>query len=56
MFPILAPLWFFGVIMRKNNPVKPGAIRHYFNSEAPEGHVPDESEIPYWTVQLPEHY
>ena len=38
--------------------VKPGkkAIYHYFNGPAPEGHVPDESEISYWTIQLPEHY
>ena len=56
LIPILAPLWFFGVIMRKNSRIKQKAINHYFSSEAPEGHVPDESEIPYWTVQLPEHY
>jgi hypothetical protein len=35
---------------------KPAPIRHYFNTTAPAGHIPDESEIPYWEVQLPEHY
>lgn len=41
---------------RRIDTAKPKAIHHYFSSEAPEGHVPDESEIPYWTIQLPEHY
>jgi hypothetical protein len=43
-------------MLRRHPPIKPGATHHYLSSEAPEGHVPDESEIPYWTIQLPEHY
>lgn len=41
---------------RRNKAATPGAIRHHFSSGAPEGHRPDESGIPYWAIQLPEHY
>jgi hypothetical protein len=38
---------------RRVSPKKPKAIHHYFSTEPPAGHVPDESEIAYW--RLPEH-
>lgn len=53
---IFALYWFCKVFIRDPKTAKPKAIRHYFNTAAPAGHVPDESEIPYWEVRLPEHY
>lgn len=40
---------------RRVTPAKPKAIHHYFSTQAPEGHVPDESENAYW-LKLPEHF
>lgn len=53
---MFATIWFFRFILRDPKTSKPKAIRHYFSTEAPAGHIPDESEIPYWEVRLPEHY
>lgn len=53
---IFALYWFFRVILRDPKGSKPKAVRHYFSATAPAGHIADESEIPYWTVQLPEHH
>jgi hypothetical protein len=39
---------------RRIDCAKPKAIHHYFSSEAPAGHIADESEVAYW--KLPEHY
>lgn len=49
---MFATYWFFRFILRDPKQVKAKPIRHYFETPAPEGHVPDESEIAYW---LPKH-
>ncbi len=44
----LATLFMMATAFRSCRSKKPAPVRHYFNTPAPAGHVPDESEIPYW--------
>jgi len=46
----------FIIFMTRPASNKSKAIHHYFNTMPPEGHVPHESEIAYWQVELPDSY